>query len=163
YLEGKGQGGQAHTAGYALWTLENGGWTADDTTAAAAEYLLLFQKDLDHWKPQTERPPSEGSPFATTYVALRGLRHFATAAQAEGRSNLRKRAHVSACDPAGGRLMARSHAEQANPDVLRVGLSARGRPVHFHHRCRLGDHGPRVVASRQVSAGRANISRRDPP
>src|SRR3954469_3201666 len=25
YLQGKGQGGQAHTAGYALWTLENGG------------------------------------------------------------------------------------------------------------------------------------------
>src|SRR5262245_60735973 len=30
YLDGKGQGGQALTAGYALWTLEMGGWKADE-------------------------------------------------------------------------------------------------------------------------------------
>ena len=29
YLAGKGQGGQALTAGYALWTLEMGGWQSD--------------------------------------------------------------------------------------------------------------------------------------
>jgi hypothetical protein len=83
YLDGKGQGGQALTAGYALWALENGGWNSDATTDAVVEYLLRWQKDLDHWKPQTVRPPSEGSSFAATYVALRGLKKFGTPAQKE--------------------------------------------------------------------------------
>ena len=76
YLAGRGQGGQALTAGYALWTLEMGGWKSDETTDAVAEYLLRFQNDLDHWKPQTVRPPSEGSLFTVSYVALRGLKMF---------------------------------------------------------------------------------------
>jgi hypothetical protein len=78
YLAGKGQGGQALTAGYALWTLENGGWESDATTAAVAEFLLTWQRDLDHWKPQTHRPPSEESLFTVSYVALRGLKTFGT-------------------------------------------------------------------------------------
>src|SRR5687767_534951 len=36
YLAGKGQGGQALTAGYALWTLEMGGWKSDEATEAVA-------------------------------------------------------------------------------------------------------------------------------
>jgi hypothetical protein len=76
YLAGKGQGGQALTAGYALWTLEMVGWKSDETTEAVAAYLLKFQKDLDHWKPQTVRPPSEESLFTVSYVALRGLKMF---------------------------------------------------------------------------------------
>jgi hypothetical protein len=81
YLDGRGQGGQALTAGYALWTLEMGGWKSDGTTDAVAEYLLKFQNDLDHWKPQTVRPPSEGSLFTVSYVALRGLKTFGTTGQ----------------------------------------------------------------------------------
>ncbi len=61
YLAGKGQGGQADTAGYALWALENGGWKSDATTAAVTEYLLQWQRDLEHWKPQSRRPPTEQS------------------------------------------------------------------------------------------------------
>ena len=83
YLAGKGQGGQALTAGYALWTLEMGGWKPDATTDAVTDYLLTFQKDLDHWKPQTIRPPSEESLFTVSYVALRGLKTFGTAEQQE--------------------------------------------------------------------------------
>ena len=83
YLAGRGQGGQALTAGYALWTLEMGGWKSDGTTDAVAEYLLKFQNDLDHWKPQTVRPPSEGSLFTVSYVALRGLKMFGTTGQQE--------------------------------------------------------------------------------
>ena len=49
------------TAGYALWTLEMGGWKPDATTAAVAEYLLLYNKDLDHWRGSSNRPPSEAS------------------------------------------------------------------------------------------------------
>ena len=81
YLAGKGQGGQALTAGYALWTLELGGRKSDTTTDAVAEYLLRWQSDLDHWKPQTVRPPSEESLFTISYVALRGLKTFGTSTQ----------------------------------------------------------------------------------
>jgi hypothetical protein len=83
YLAGKGQGGQADTAGYALWALENGGWKPDATTAAVTEYLLTWQRDLEHWRPQSRRPPTEQSEFTSTHAALRGLRTFGTAEQRE--------------------------------------------------------------------------------
>lgn len=81
YLEGKGQGGQADTAGYALVTLQIGGHKPDDTTAAVTQYLLQRNADLEHWRANSQRPPSEGSSFTTTYVALRGLLAYATADQ----------------------------------------------------------------------------------
>src|SRR5216117_1910000 len=83
YLAAQGQGGQALTAGYALWTLEMGGWKSNETTDAVAEYLLKFQNDLNHWKPQTVRPPSEESLFTVSFVALRGLKMFGTTGQQE--------------------------------------------------------------------------------
>jgi hypothetical protein len=83
YRQGKGQGGAADTAGYALFALEAGGWEPDETTAAVAEYLLQFQKHLDHWKTTSNRPPSEVSPFTTTFLALRGLQAFGTVEQRE--------------------------------------------------------------------------------
>jgi hypothetical protein len=81
YQKGSGTGGQADTAGYALITLEWGGWKADATTAAVAEYLLLFKKESDHWTTSGNRPPSEASPFTTTYLALRALRKWGTPSQ----------------------------------------------------------------------------------
>ncbi len=83
YLKGRGQGGQVDTAGYALWTLEMGGWKADQTTAAVTEYLLLRHQDRDHWGGTSNRPPSEASSFTTNYVAVRALRSFGTAEQKE--------------------------------------------------------------------------------
>lgn len=81
YLEGKGQGGQVDTAGYALLTLAAGKWKADETTAAVTEYLLQYQTDREHWRTTSSRPPSEASLFATNYLALVGLRNFGTAEQ----------------------------------------------------------------------------------
>lgn len=83
YLEGQGQGGQIDTAGYALWALDNGGYKPDDVTAAVAEYFLLFQKDKEHWQPNSRRPPSEQSRFTSSYLALRGLKTFGTPEQRE--------------------------------------------------------------------------------
>jgi len=83
YLQGKGQGGQADTAGYALWTLAAADHPANDTTAAVAEYLLLRHKDQDHWQNNSSRPPSEAGPFTTTYVALYSLNSFGTEQQQE--------------------------------------------------------------------------------
>lgn len=76
YRKGQGQGGQVDTAGYALWTLETGGWKPDKTTAAVVEYLLLRNKDLDHWRTTSKRPPSEISSFTPTYLAIRALQTF---------------------------------------------------------------------------------------
>jgi hypothetical protein len=81
YLNGKGQGGQVDTAGYALWTLANGGWKPDETTAAVAEYFLLYQNDRDHWRSSSRRPPSEQSSFTSSYFAIRGLKAFGTTGQ----------------------------------------------------------------------------------
>lgn len=83
YREGRGQGGQADTAGYALLALELGGWKADATTMAVAEYFLLRNKDSDNWKVSSQRPPSEASSFTTTYLALRGLKAFGSPEQQE--------------------------------------------------------------------------------
>src|SRR6185503_19328830 len=90
YLQGKGQGGQADTAGSALATLALGKWQPDETTGAVTEYLLLHQAESDHWSGASSRPPSEGSPFTTTFVSLRGLEAFQTEAQQE-RAAKRKR------------------------------------------------------------------------
>lgn len=83
YVAGKGQGGQVDTAGYALWALENGGWKPDGTTAAVSEYLLRWQKELEHWRPQSRRPPTEQSLFTSTHAALRGMKSFGTPEQRE--------------------------------------------------------------------------------
>jgi hypothetical protein len=77
YQQGKGQGGQADTAGYALLTLDAGGWKADTTTAAVVDYLLQRDKERDHWRPVSQRPPSEASAFTTTYLALHALKKYA--------------------------------------------------------------------------------------
>jgi hypothetical protein len=83
FLKGQGTGGQVDTAGYALLTLELGGWKPDEATAAVAEYLLKFQAEADHWRATSNRPPSEASAFTPNYLALRGLRVWGTAAQRE--------------------------------------------------------------------------------
>jgi hypothetical protein len=81
YSRGKGTGGQADTAGYALWALSRAGWKPDETTAAVAEYLLVRHSDRDHWDSTANRPPTEASALTTTYVALFGLDAYGTADQ----------------------------------------------------------------------------------
>ncbi|MBC8355045.1 MAG: hypothetical protein H8E66_23955 [Planctomycetes bacterium] len=78
YLEGKGQGGRSITAGYALWALHAGGHAPDETTAAVTSFLLQYQKKSNHWSHPGNRPPSSGSDFTTTSLALRGLATYGT-------------------------------------------------------------------------------------
>lgn len=84
YIEKRGQGGQADTAGYALLGLEAAGLQPNDITAAVAGYLIDRNKEVGHWQTSANRPPSERSPFATTYLALRALRVFGTPEQQPG-------------------------------------------------------------------------------
>jgi hypothetical protein len=111
YLNGWGQGGQVDTAGYALWTLDVGGWKPDPTTAAVAEYLLLRQQDRDHWTASGNRPPSEVSPFTTTYLAVHGLHAFGTAEQKE---------RISGRLCAVGDWLARTPAQDTEDRVFRL-------------------------------------------
>src|SRR5579872_4316519 len=83
FLAGRGTGGQASTAGYALFTLELNGYKPDDTTAAVADYLLKFQPNQDHWATTTSRPPTEASHFSTTYFAIRALKVWGAKADRE--------------------------------------------------------------------------------
>jgi hypothetical protein len=83
FRAGKGTGGQAATAGYALFTLEVDGHQPDDTTAAVIEYLLKFQSNRDHWETTSNRPPTEASHFTTTYLAIRALKFWGAKADQE--------------------------------------------------------------------------------
>lgn len=83
YLKGQGTGGGVDTAGYLLFTLEQAGHPADENTAAVVEYLLQAQADRDHWRTGSNRPPTEASSYATTALAVRAVRKWATPEQRE--------------------------------------------------------------------------------
>jgi hypothetical protein len=78
FREGKGTGGQAATASYALLALELAGHEPDDATSAVAGYLLNFEPERDHWRTTSDRPPTEASDFTTTYATMRALRTYGT-------------------------------------------------------------------------------------
>ncbi|MAR13743.1 MAG: hypothetical protein CL681_27690 [Blastopirellula sp.] len=81
YVEGRGQGGRVVTAGYALWTLEVAGQERNELTSLVAKYLLETQKKNQYWHQSSKRPPTAGSDFMTTYIALRALQVFGADAQ----------------------------------------------------------------------------------
>jgi N-acyl-D-amino-acid deacylase len=81
YLTGSGQGGRADTAGSALWALEKTGYNRDPLTEAVASFLVRWNDDTPYWSPQSDRPPTEGSRFTSTFLALRGLAAYGTAQQ----------------------------------------------------------------------------------
>ena len=83
YLKGQGTGGGVDTAGYLLFTLEQAAHPADENTAAVVEYLLQAQADRDHWRTGSNRPPTEASSFATTTLAIRAVKKWATPEQRE--------------------------------------------------------------------------------
>lgn len=75
FKEGWSIAGTVDGPGTALWMLEAAGWKPDAVTAAAADYFLNDTKHSDHWAPPMKRPPTVGSAFTTTYLALRGVSH----------------------------------------------------------------------------------------
>jgi len=83
FKDGRGTGGQAATAAYALFTLELAGHEPDENTEAVVGYLLKTQPARDHWRTGSNRPPTEASDFTTTYLVMRALRVWGPAAKAD--------------------------------------------------------------------------------
>jgi N-acyl-D-amino-acid deacylase len=89
----KGQavpGGNTMSA-YALFALDAAGHAADETTAALVDYLLARQKPDGSWPAVTQRQPSEGSSFTNAALALRVLRQYGPAKDADGADERRAR------------------------------------------------------------------------
>lgn len=76
FADGRGTGGQVDTAGWALWGLEAGERKADDITDPVVDYLLGKQNENGMWPCSSNRPPSEKSDFAASYLALRVIEAF---------------------------------------------------------------------------------------
>jgi prenyltransferase beta subunit len=83
FVEGLGTGGQVDTAGWALWGLEAGERKADDITDPVVDYLLGKQNKNGMWPCSSNRPPSEKSDFAASYLALRAIQTFGRASHEE--------------------------------------------------------------------------------
>jgi Squalene-hopene cyclase C-terminal domain len=81
YEQGKGQGGQVSTAGYALWALDAASWPQDETTAAVTHYLVGYQKKAKRWSQKSKRPPTSDSDFTATFLALKALSSYGIADQ----------------------------------------------------------------------------------
>jgi len=75
-VKGQGVGGANTTVGYALATFAAADHPPDETTAAMVRFLLARQRGDGAWTPTTNRPPSEGSLFTSTALALLGLKKY---------------------------------------------------------------------------------------
>lgn len=75
--KGQGIGGASTTAAYALTAFAAAGYKPDDTTTALVDFLLARQTKDGSWTAQANRPPSEGSPFTSTALALASLQRYA--------------------------------------------------------------------------------------
>jgi hypothetical protein len=69
--------------GIALWMLDIHGWKANSVAAAAVDFFLQENAELDHWEAPMNRLPTLGSPFTTTFLVLRALQQHGTPAQRE--------------------------------------------------------------------------------
>jgi squalene cyclase len=118
YRKGEGQPGGVTRAGYALWTLEAGGWESDETTEAVVEFLLKRDEGRGHWYTSSNRPPSEASPFTSTFLAIRGLGSF---------GRLRQKERIAARLEAARDWLLKTPAKDTEDRVFRLwGLKAAG-------------------------------------
>lgn len=80
--------GETDAVGHGMWILDLAGYPADDTTQGTVDILLDQQSEAGFWKPALNRPPTVGSYFTSTYVALRGINRYAAP---EKRAEVEKR------------------------------------------------------------------------
>lgn len=78
FLDGRFPTGKGDQLGHAAWLLKDLGWPVDKTTTDTVRFLVDHDKDAGGWRPNADRPPTVGSPFTTTFVALQALDHYRT-------------------------------------------------------------------------------------
>lgn len=128
-LEKGSLGGGVDTAGWALYFLAkaqaaiptntNPAEPNDPPTQAAVEYLLKAHDNLNGpWRPTSRRPPTQGSLFTSTYVALRALDWWGAAEHQERIARRRQAARE---------WLVKTPAEETEDQVYRLrALSAAG-------------------------------------
>lgn len=79
--KGQGVGGASTTVGYGILGLAAANQPREATIDAMIEFLLVRQTKDGSWTAQAKRPPTEGSPFTTTAVALFSLKQYPTSSQ----------------------------------------------------------------------------------
>jgi N-acyl-D-amino-acid deacylase len=81
--EGRGVGGAAMTAGYALWALDLAGRSREEVSEAMVAYILKTQRPDGTWPLGGRRPPLEESQVTGGVLASIGMRKFAGPTQRE--------------------------------------------------------------------------------
>jgi N-acyl-D-amino-acid deacylase len=89
--KGRGVGGDSTSVVYALHTLAAVDRPYDETTAALVEYLLARQRKDGSWPPPADRPPTMGSPFTNTGLALFALKKYSPPKDAADARELQQR------------------------------------------------------------------------
>jgi N-acyl-D-amino-acid deacylase len=89
--KGKGVGGGNNSAVYALQTFAAAGHPHDKTMAALVEYLLARQRKEGHWTASFQRPPTMGSSFTNTGLAIAMLKKYAPPKDYKGAAQTQKR------------------------------------------------------------------------
>ncbi len=91
--KGQGVGGDSVAVGYALSAFAAAGRPYDETTASLVEYLLVKQRRDGAWPLPAlgDRPPSMGSLFTPTALALFALRSYGPPEESAGAAALKAR------------------------------------------------------------------------
>lgn len=70
--------GEVDAVGHSLWMLDKAGYAPNELSARTVDILLEQQSEAGFWKPSLNRPPTVGSAFTSTYVALRAINRYAS-------------------------------------------------------------------------------------
>jgi N-acyl-D-amino-acid deacylase len=116
--KGQGIGGSNTTVAYALTALAAVDHPRDETTAALVEFLLVRQRKDGAWPAVAKRPPSEGSPFTATALALLGLRKYGPDEDTEAGKTLRRR--IDAAFAKGRDWLLANQPESAEDKIFRL-------------------------------------------
>jgi squalene cyclase len=87
--------GGSPMAAYALVALGESGYPADELTSSLVGYLVHHQEKEGCWQAVAQRPPSEGSRFAATALALRSLQAYRPVGNDKESRELRYRADAA--------------------------------------------------------------------
>lgn len=88
--KGQGVGGDSTSVVYALHTFAVAGHPYDDTIAALVKYLLARQRKDGAWPVPAQRPPTMGSLFTNTALALFTLKEYGPPVDAPDAAKLKE-------------------------------------------------------------------------